>query len=58
MDNVVLITDKGAEMQKMLDITYNLTKPFQSEFGQRNSQEPTMGNIENILLALGDVIIN
>ena len=57
MDDVILITDKEEEMQKMLDITYKTMQPYHIEFGQSKSMAQMIGKVERIPFTLGDTLL-
>ncbi len=58
MDDVVLTTHDGDEMQEMQTITYNASQPYYIEFGQTKSQAQSIGKIESILLTIGRTLLN
>ena len=57
MDDVVLISNKAQEMQKMLDITNEISSRYRIVFGKEKSKVMKMGSSVQTELKLGDMEI-
>ena len=57
MDDVVLISNKAQEMQKMLDITNEISSRYRIVFGKEKSKVMKMGSSAQTELKLGDMEI-
>lgn len=55
MDDVLMITDKEREMQRMLDITNETSEPYRIKYGQAKSQAQAIGNVEKVEYKIGDM---